>query len=482
MLFFWLVPWWIWVPYLVLWLYVMVTLVLEDREPGDTLAWAFALLLLPVVGIIFYFFAGRDWAAIDAKKGRLRAHLDAAREALEPFFARTEPARERFERLYAGTFIDRLRTAIRRENGFRIVTADTAEIFETGLGKFEHLKRDLSAAQRFIHIQYFIWENDELTDALIDILRERAQAGVEVRFLYDYVGSIAWRKKKLQALVPLGVQVAADMASLTRINYRDHRKIVVIDGEIGYTGGYNVGQEYVDGGKRFARWRDTHLRVTGQVVGELQALFAIRWQEHREEDLLGEKYLPAPPRSPEEGILCQVVAQSVEDSWQSSRRVHMVAVGNAERRVWIQSPYFVPEVGLYDTMINAALTDVDVRFMMTGVPDKPVPFWAAWTYFRPLLQAGAHIYLYRAGFLHSKTIAVDSQVAAIGTMNMDIRSLRLHKELMVWLFDEGLARQQEALFGADIAECHEVTLAELAALSLPVRCRNSFMRLLSYFI
>ena len=482
MLLVWLVPWWLWVPYLVLWLYVMVTLILEDREPGDTLAWVLALLLLPVLGLIFYFFAGRDWAAIDAKKGWLKGYLATENEALEPFYARTEPARQRFESLYAGTFVNRLRTAIRRENGFRIVTADTAEIFETGSGKFERLKDDLSSAKRFIHIQYFIWEDDELTDALIDILRERAQAGVEVRFLYDYLGSKAWGKKKLQALEPLGVKVAADMTSLSRINYRDHRKIVVIDGEIGYTGGYNVGQEYVDGGKRFARWRDTHLRVTGQVVGELQTLFARRWFENRKEDLLGEKYLPAPPQDPESGVLCQVVAQTVEDPWQSSRRVHMVAVGNAERRVWIQSPYFVPEVGLYDTMINAALTGVDVRFMMTGMPDKKVPYWAAWSYFRPLIEAGARIYLYEAGFLHSKTIVADSQVAAIGTMNMDIRSLRLHKELMVWLFDEGLAQQQETLFEADIADSHEVTLEELDALSVSVRFRNSFMRLLSYFI
>ena len=216
MLFVWLVPWWLWAPYLVLWLYVMVTLILEDREPADTLAWAFALLLLPVVGIIFYFFAGRDWAAIDAKKGWLKGYLISESEALAPFYARTEAARQRFESLYAGTFVNRLRTAIRRENGFRIVTADTAEIFETGSGKFERLKEDLSSAKRFIHIQYFIWEDDELTDALIDILRERAQAGVEVRFLYDYLGSKAWGKKKLQALEPLGVQVAADMTSLSQ--------------------------------------------------------------------------------------------------------------------------------------------------------------------------------------------------------------------------------------------------------------------------
>ena len=289
------------------------------------------------------------------------------------------------------------------------MTAASAEIFPTGEEKFGRLKADLAAATRFIHVQYFIWEDDELTDALTAILKERAQAGVQVRVLYDYLGSKHWDKSKLEALVPLGAKVARDVISLSHLNYRDHRKIVVIDGEIGYTGGYNVGQEYVDGGKRFARWRDTHVRVTGQVVGELQALFATRWFDQTKEDVLTEEYLPAPPVGDgADGVLCQVVAQAVEDPWNSSRRAHMLAVGNAGRRVWIQSPYFVPEVGLYDTMINAALSGVDVRFMMTGVPDKKVPFWAAWTYFRRLLKAGVHVYLYEAGFLHAKTIVIDS--------------------------------------------------------------------------
>ena len=160
----------------------------------------------------------------------------------------------------------------------------------------------------------------------------------------------------------------------------------------------------------------------------------------------------------------------------------MLAVGNAGRRAWIQSPYFIPEVGLYDTMITAALSGVDVRFMMTGVPDKKVPYWAAWTYFRRLLKAGVHVYLYEAGFLHSKTLTADSQITAIGTMNMDIRSLRLHKELMLWMYDEGLANRQEQLFEEDIANSKEVTFADLDMLSLTMRFRNSFMRLLSYFI
>jgi cardiolipin synthase len=476
-------PWWIVVPYLIVWLYVMVTLIMEDREPADTLAWAFALLLVPVLGIVFYYIAGRDWATITEKKKWMQDYLAAMAPTLKAFFERNAAADRRLRQTYGGTFVERLSDTMTREDGLGVVTADRAEIFPTGAEKFGRLKADLAAAQRFIHVQYFIWENDELTDALTEILKERVQAGVQVRFLYDYLGSKHWDKSKLEALVPLGAKVAKDVVSLSHMNYRDHRKIVVIDGEIGYTGGYNVGQEYIDGGERFAVWRDTHVRVTGQVVGELEALFAARWFDQTKEDVFTDEFLPAPaPDGGETGILCQVIAQSVEDSWQSSRRAHMVAVGNAAKRVWIQSPYFVPEVGLYDTMINAALSGVDVRFMMTGVPDKKVPFWAAWTYFRPLLKAGVKVYLYEAGFLHAKTLTADGQITAIGTMNMDIRSLRLHKELMLWMYDEGPAQRQEQLFEEDIANSHEVTLAEVDALSRSVRFRNSFMRMLSYFI
>jgi cardiolipin synthase len=476
-------PWWILVPYLVVWLYVMVTLIMEDREPADTLAWAFALLLVPVLGIVFYYIAGRDWATITEKKKWMQDYLMQVQAVLKPFFARNAAADRRLRETHGGTFVERLSDTMSREDGLGVLTADRAEIFPTGQEKFGRLKADLAAAQRFIHVQYFIWEDDELTDALTEILKERVQAGVQVRFLYDYLGSKHWDKSKLEALVPLGAKVAKDVVSISHLNYRDHRKIVVIDGEIGYTGGYNVGQEYVDGGERFAVWRDTHVRVTGQVVGELEALFAARWFDQTKEDVLTDEYLPAPSSDgAETGILCQVIAQSVEDQWNSSRRAHMVAVGNAAKRVWIQSPYFIPEVGLYDTMINAALSGVDVRFMMTGVPDKKVPYWAAWTYFRPLLKAGVKIYLYEAGFLHSKTLTADGQITAIGTMNMDIRSLRLHKELMLWMYDEGLAHRQEQLFEEDITNSHEVTLIDLDALSLTVRFRNSFMRLLSYFI
>jgi len=179
------------------------------------------------------------------------------------------------------------------------------------------------------------------------------------------------------------------------------------------------------------------------------------------------------------GTLVEVAAQGVEDPWSAARRTHMVAIGQAEKSVWIQSPYFIPDYSVYDVMINAALSGIDVRFMMTGIPDKKIALWAAQTYYRKLIEAGAHVYLYTAGFLHAKTIVVDGVVSAVGTMNMDQRSLKLHKEMMVWVFDKGFARQVADAFEVDTTDCREVTLDDVLAVGRLKRFRNQAARLFS---
>jgi cardiolipin synthase len=302
--------------------------------------------------------------------------------------------------------------------------------------------------------------------------------------MYDWMGCITFGKSELDQLKRAGAQVEADVTDLLRINYRNHRKIAVIDGEIGYTGGMNVGQEYIDGGDRFATWRDTHLRLTGQAVAALEKLFAARWFEHVKRrggvNLFHAKYMPAPdPDAVDQGTLVEVAAQGVEDPWSAARRTHMVAIGQAEESVWIQSPYFIPDYSIYDVMINAALSGIDVRFMMTGIPDKRIALWAAQTYYRKLLEAGARIFLYEAGFLHAKTIVVDGTVSAVGTMNMDQRSLKLHKEMMVWVFDEGFARQVADAFEVDMTRCHEVTLDDVFSVGRLKKFRNQAARLFS---
>jgi cardiolipin synthase len=477
-----LLPDWADLVFSIYWVVLMILLIMDDREPSITLAWLFILLFLPVIGVVFYIFFGRDWKVVAQRKGWIQTLRQVETEGMTPIYARNEAATARFKREWGGTTSDHISRAITAENVSTILPASSLELFNTGAAKFARLKQDLAAAQRFIHLQYFIWEQDRLSAEITPILLDRLKAGVEVRIMYDWMGCISFKKRELKQLAKAGAQVRADVTDLLRINYRNHRKIVVIDGEIGYTGGMNLGQEYIDGGERFATWRDTHLRLTGQVVAGLEKLFASRWFEHKKdhEDLFAERYMPAPdPEADSTGTLVEIAAQGVEDPWSAARRAHMVAIGQAETSVWIQSPYFIPDYSIYDLMINAALGGIDVRFMMTGIPDKPIALWAAQTYYRKLIEAGAHVYLYKAGFLHAKTIVVDGTVSAVGTMNMDQRSLKLHKELMAWVFDRGFAQQVAAAFVADMADCHEVTLDDVLAIGRLKKFRNQAARLFS---
>lgn len=475
-------PGWLEFVFVVYWAVIVVLLVMDDREPAITIAWLFILVFVPFIGVLFYVFFGRDWKVVAQRKGWIQTLARVERDEMAPVYERNTGAGRRFARECAATIAVPVSRAITSENLSTVLPAESLELFCAGRDKFARLKQDLAAARRFIHLQYFIWEQDRLTAEIVPILLDRLAAGVEVRIMYDWIGCISFGKRELRELAGAGAVVRADVTDLLRINYRNHRKIVVIDGEIGYTGGMNVGQEYIDGGERFATWRDTHLRLTGQAVAALQQLYASRWFEHKKVDdaLFSSAYMPPPdPAAAETGTLVQIAAQGVEDPWSTARRAHMVAIGQAEESVWIQSPYFVPDYSIYDVMINAALSGIDVRLMMTGVPDKRIAFWAAQTYYRKVIEAGGRVFLYEAGFFHSKTIVVDGAISAVGTMNMDQRSLKLHKELMCWVFEREFAQQVADSFVADMAHCHEVTLDDVLAVGRLRRFRNQSARLFS---
>jgi cardiolipin synthase len=472
---------WVGVVLLVLyWIAVVVTVVGMDRDPTVTLLWLIILVGLPGIGLLIYFFAGRDWKRIHPKQLWV-ADLRAIREPfMEHVYARYAAHSQAIVAKYRGTPAARLIRAVSRERGNQPLPANDLEIWPSGAEYFPHLIEDISKAQHSIHMQYYAWERDKLTTRVCNALMERVGAGVEVRILNDFLGSARYRKDQLDELQLAGAHVGSDVAQIRKLNYRDHRKITVIDGVIGHTGGVNIGQEYIDGGARFESWRDTGVRFTGPAVAELQKLFAERWYEVFRESLFDEKYFPpADARVVAEPVMTQVVAQGVEEYWSSSTRAHEIAITGAQKRVSIQSPYWVPDPTMLDAFINSALSGVEVRFMMTGVPDKKLAFHAAQSYWEPVLKAGGHVYLYMAGFLHAKSIAIDGQVSAVGTMNLDIRSLRLNQELMVWIYDDRVARLQEDIFEADLADCVEVTLEDIASWSRFKRLRNSASRLAS---
>ena len=261
-----LLPLWALPIFLVYWAILVILLISDDREPALTVAWLFILVFIPVLGVFLYIFIGRDWKVVAQRKGWITTMMALQIENLDPIYRRNAQASERFHAQWAGTPAEHIANAISAQEVSTVLPATSIELYVSGHDKFARLKEDLVEAKRFIHLQYFIWERDRLTAEVVGILKQKLAEGLEVRITYDYLGSISFNKSELNELKTAGADVRADVTDLARVNYRNHRKIAVIDGEIGYTGGMNMGQEYIDCGERFATWRDTHLRVTGQAV------------------------------------------------------------------------------------------------------------------------------------------------------------------------------------------------------------------------
>jgi cardiolipin synthase len=458
---------------------VAIVLINDQRDPTKTLSWLLLIYILPGLGLVMYFFLGRNFRKKTLRSGWWKRVAEAAQPVRDSIVGRySDDIAEGEATAKALGFEEVVRVAEAGERSFPLPAYDV-RIMPSGAEKFEQLKKDLAAAQESINIMYFIWERDELTRALIDILIDRARAGVEVRMLNDFIGNIQYKKDQLKELKDVGGRVSYDVSALGQANYRNHQKIVVIDGVKGYTGGCNVGQEYIDGGSRYATWRDTHVCYDGPAVAGLQALFARRWLAVEEESLFTERFFPAEYPVGQRKSVALTVSTGIDSTWEVARRAHVVGMGEASERIWIQSPYYVPTADIHMAMVNAALSGVDVRLMMTGIPDKKSAWYAANTYMEPFLAAGGRVFQYTAGFFHAKTMTLDRKVCVIGTQNLDIRSLELHKELMVWFLDPELAREHDRIFEADMEHCREVTLAELEAQTGLQRFRDSAYRLAS---
>ena len=458
---------------------VMLTLIYEERDPSTTLAWMLILLLLPGIGVVVYVLFGRNWRLI-ARTDRLRIEaLRLGDQILAPVYARHAEGMAALERRDP-PLIGRLITAIRTQGGTQPLPCIDLEIFPSGAEKFERLFRDIESATDHVNLEYFIWEQDALTRRFCDLLAEKVAQGVEVRVLYDWVGSITYGKRQLKALRKAGAGVSADAAKWTKLNYRNHRKIVVIDGRIAYTSGMNMGQEYIDGKPRYDSWRDTHVRFGGPLVADLQRLFAIRWLRATRENLFVERYFPMlDDEIATNAVWAQVANSGPESSWAAVRNAFLIAIASAEKRVQIQSPYFIPDEGIEDALVAQSLAGVETRLMMTGVPDKRIPWWAAFTYIDDFVRGGGRVFQYQAGFFHPKTMTIDGLVAVIGTTNFDIRSFELHDELSIFFYDEGVASSQDAIFEEDLASSAEYTLDDARGVRRLQRLRNALARLSS---
>ncbi len=473
--------------------YIIVTIVyllLDNREPAETFAWIFVFILLPGLGVVLYYLMGYN--------GRKRYNRDKKLPQIiaKNLVAMFKPLIAVQEEIIGAvknqrqTYQDDLMMLLYRNSKALITSNNRVTWFHDGRSKFDELFADIEQAKRFIHMEYFIWYSDQdaLGRKLKELLIKKAKEGVEVRILYDYSGCLLTMKRAYrEELREAGAHIYPFFTylsgfSLHTMNHRNHRKIVVIDGEVAYTGGMNVGQEYIDGGKRFAFWRDTHFKLEGGSVNLLQAIYAIDWfNTTDEETCFDPKYFSGIEESAKgAGTLpMQLPTSGYDTPWPALLHLYFAMITMAQRHITIVSPYFVPEASLLTALKTAAMRGLDVTVLMTGVPDNPLPYWAAFSYFDELLKAGVKIFQYQKGFMHAKMISIDGKICTAGTANFDIRSLKLNYEVNAVFYDEQTTKDLDAQIALDLKECKEVALTDLKGISLAAKLRNSLARLLA---
>jgi len=358
------------------------------------------------------------------------------------------------------------------------------EIQQNASRFYPSLIEDMKAAQQSIHLQYFIWAVDSFTEQLRQILVDKARAGIEVRLLYDPIGSQAHvGRRYVREMQAAGIQMAPTSPPyhLHTISYRNHRKITVIDGAIGYTGGMNIGQEHLDGGKGFDFWRDTQVRLTGESAAVLQAVFMVDWYNAVRENLFEPRYFLAARMDAAEGdVPVQILTSGPDSRWAAIRQLYSSMIVSAQRYVFLQSPFFIPDVTLAEALRTAALSGVDVKLMVSARPSgNRLPDWAGNTFIEDIVKAGVRVYLYEKGYLHAKTVSIDSEVCSIGSANVDIRSFSINYELNAVFYSEHIARELEADFQRDLAFCTEFDPAVYRNRGTLIRFRDSVARLLS---
>ena len=441
------------------------------------ISWMLIFLFLPVIGVIAYLLFGRNWRIkkltsqqFDKYSHVLLGDVLTQEHTRIEILAKKNPQAKKVLEL------------LRNNSNSVLTTNNEVQLLLNGEEKFKQLKKDLLAAKKFIHLEYFIWRDDSLTREIKDILIQKASQGVEVRCLYDAFGGFFLSRKYKRELRRTGAKIYSSFKFLTPFrfhlaNYRNHRKIVVIDGMVGYVGGINLGEEYNSGGKRFSFWRDLHARVSGECVLALQGVFVTTWFDSVKEDLFLKKYFPHTQIDSKSYCPIQVTTSGPDSTWDSIKQLYFSCVTTATKNVYIYSPYFIPDQSMFLALKTAALSGVDVRIIMTGKPDKKLPFWAANTYFPDLIKAGVKIYQYKKGFMHAKAVMVDSTFCSLGTANLDTRSFYLNYELNVILYDKKIAQQLEEEFLLDIKYSKNITSLILKQRSLFVRLRDSIARL-----
>lgn len=450
----------------------IVVILSENRSPVKSLAWVTVLLMMPVLGIVLYFFFGRSLKNTRMISRRNRRKLRRKESFRRVKFSGLELSDASVQQIKLSKTL----------SGAIYYPGNSARIFTNGKDMFDAQLLDIANARHYINVQYYIVSDDNIGTIFADALIKKAREGVKVRLIYDHVGSFKTSNSFFKRLTDNGVEVypffkVAFPTLGTRINWRNHRKLTIIDGNIGYIGGMNVADRYVDGGKSFPLWRDTHLRIEGPAVGGLQYSFAVDW------NFMGKPLIEDPADTamtePNGAADMQLLTSGPTSQWSNISFLFIKAIGNAKKRVFIQTPYFLPTEGILRSLQTAALAGVDVRIMMPLHSDSQMLDAASHSYILECLQAGIKIYFFTAGMLHSKTLLVDYEFASVGSTNLDFRSFEHNFESNIQVYSKEFNEELSALFMADIASSVRVSQSEWKKRPFVKKAGESIIRLLS---
>ena len=454
----------------------------ERREPKAVWTWLLLLYFIPVLGIFLYFMIGHDFH---------REHMFKTKEIEDAIHSAIRTQEETIR-------MDEFRPEDSRLKKFSdlvlfnlmasdaVYTADNQiGIFTDGKEKFQALYQEIMEAKEYIHIQYYIIRDDELWQHLEKALIQKAEEGVEVRILYDSMGCRTMKRQAWKRLTQAGIQVGEFFPAVLRrlqlrINYRNHRKIVVIDGRTAFVGGFNVGREYLGMDKKFGYWRDTHLKIQGSSVLALHIRFILDWNYATKQNLfLQDRYFKDQKNKPAGKDPVQIISSGPDSKEQNIRNTYLKMVAKARKNIYIQTPYFIPDESVLDAIKIAAMSGVDVRLMIPCKPDHPFVYWATYSYVGDLLEAGAKCYTYDNGFLHAKGMTVDGIVSCYGTANMDIRSFKLNFEVNAVIYSVKTTEELDRRFLEDLKNCTQITPYLYGQRSYLVRVKEQFSRLFS---
>ncbi len=462
--------------------FAIVMIFRERRDATSSWAWLLVLFFIPLLGFLLYLLFGQNLS-----RYRMFQWEDRKKLGIDKLLA------TQLEEIRKNTFIFKSEIAKKYKqminmhvlNNDALLTDDNeVEIFTDGHEKFETLLNDIEQATHHIHLQYYILRKDELGRRLVSALTRKAEQGIKVRVLYDDLGSRSLRPRFFKELRKAEGEVEVFFPSKLRwinlrLNYRNHRKLVIIDGRIGYVGGFNVGDEYLGLDPSFGYWRDTHLKIQGTAVHAIQARFILDWNQATDKRMISytPELFPDPHKTGESSL--QIVTSGPDSEWQQIKNGYMKMISSAKESICIQTPYFIPDASILDALKIACLSGVEVKVMIPDKPDHPFVYWATLSYAGELLKSGANIYIYENGFIHAKMIVVDHEIASVGTANIDMRSFKLNFEVNAFLYDVDIATKLYDSFIQDMEKSRLLTLEAYVQRSRGIRIKESVSRLLS---